>query len=810
MNWGNYDDVLGQLRDAGLLVDGIGADEVGQRRRCRVDGDKEKRGWYHLHELRLDAGGSLLVGSFGVWRGGDNGVQKVTLAKGQALSDDQRAALKARIAADRQAAEAARKGEASRAAARATAMWAKLLPSGECSYLVDKQVPAYGVRFAESGAMVLPLLDLAGQIHGLQAIYPKGHPKIKRLGRNKDFWPAGLVKQGHMFVIGSPGASSICLVAEGYATGASLHHALGLPVVVAFDAGNLVHVGTALRKRWPKLRLLVCADDDYLGKCRACGELTLTGETACGHCGEPHQAVNAGISAAAASALAVGGAWVAPRFATDRPNDHKGPTDFNDLHCAEGLHVVRAQVEAQLTVLGWRVADAAPSPPADQGGGEAGTDLVSINSIGELRERFALVYEAKEVVFDLWERAMVPLGSMRNLCTARELHRGWMESPDKRIVRVSEVGFDPSERDPSVKCNLWAGWPTTPRAGCCDKLLELGAYLCSEDARAGELWLWLQRWLAYPIQHPGAKMKTAVIMHGPQGTGKNLFFEVPLAIYGRYGRLLNQDAVEDKFNDWASRLLFGVADEMVSRDEMYHTKNKLKTLITSDRVRINPKNMQSYEEANHANLVFLSNEIMPMAIERDDRRYAVIWTPPKWDADFYNQVLAEIRNGGTAALHDYLLHFDLGDFGPASLPPMTAAKADLIELGMDSTERFYTDWIKAYTPLAVRSCRTEDAYEAYRFWCSRQGVMKPAQMSTFVGNVSKRPGVRRDRERHFKNYSQTITQSTVLHPPGADTRHSTQELTDAINAFAQSLRDWKREVNGSASGQAPGGDEGAF
>jgi putative DNA primase/helicase len=798
VNFGNYDDVLRQLREAGLLVDQL---EIGRRVRCRVDGDREKRGWYHLHELITDAGGALIVGSFGVWRGNDNGAQKVQLAKASPLTQEQRQALKARIEADRRAADAARKTEAARAAERATRMWAKVSESGESEYLKRKGVANHGARFAPSGALVIPLLDTGGRIHGLQVIYPPGHPKRKRLGRDKDFWPAGLVKQGHFFMIGgTPAATGICLVAEGYATAASLYEASGFPVAVAFDAGNLQHVAAALRARYSRVRLLICGDDDYLGKCAACHELTLTGEATCRHCGEMHTRGNAGIAGASAAALAVGGGWLVPRFAAERPLDRKGPTDFNDLHLAEGLHVVRAQVEARLTALQWRTSSAAAPAHAAQGGGVGG-DLCSISSLEELHERFALVYEASDTVFDSQEHKLVPLASMRNLCTSRQLHRWWIESSTKRVVRLEEVGFDPSERDASIKCNLWAGWPTRPKAGRCDKLLELGAYLCSDDVRGAELWRWLQRWLAYPIQHPGAKMKTAIIMHGPQGTGKNLFFEAVLGVYGTYGQVVDQDAVEDKYNDYLSRKLMLVADEVVARMEMFQAKNKLKTLVTSDWITINPKFVARYRERNHVNLVFLSNEVQPMALERDDRRYAVIWTPPKWEEAMYNAVLAEIRDGGVAALHDYLLQLDLGDFGPATLPPMTQAKEDLIELGMDSSERFYVEWTKGYTPLPAVTVRTEDLYDGYKHWCGRQGVMKPAQLSTFVGNVSKRPGVRKGRERHFLNHSQRIVQSMLIAPPGCELKASPQQLADGINQFNKALHDWKKPNGGEVDDQ---------
>lgn len=804
MNWVNYADVLRQLREVGLLVDDL---EVGQRRRVRVDGDREKRGWYHLHELRTDAGELLLVGSFGVWRGNDPGSQKVELRKGEPLSAEQRVALRQRITQDRKAADAARRADAERAARRAAAMWAKMPPSGESEYLRRKCVQGHGVRYSSTGAVIVPMLDAAGKIHGLQAIYPSTHPKRQRLGRDKEFWPAGVAKQGHMFLIGSPPVGAACLVCEGYATGASLHEATGLPVAVAFDAGNLVHAVEALRKRWRGLRLLICADDDYLGKCNACGQLTATGLAACSHCGQsPGRGgaplPNAGANGAQAAALAGdGGACILPVFATARPTDRKGPTDFNDLHVAEGLQAVRAQIEGRLSELGWRSRPAAAAAASLAGGGGGGSaeDLRSIGSVDDLHARYALVYEAPDTVFDAFEHKLVPLNSMRNVCTSRQIHRRWMESADKRIVRLEEVGFDPTERDPAVKCNLWSGWPTKPRSGSCQKLLELGEYLCSGDPAGDEMWAWLRKWLAYPVQNPGAKMKTAVIVHGPQGTGKNVFFESVLEIYGRHGRHIDQDTVEDKYNDWASRCLFLVADEVVARMEMYHAKNKLKVLITSDRVRINPKHVTSYSERNHINLVFLSNEVQPMALERDDRRYAVIWTPPKLEAAFYNAVLAERQAGGVAALHDYLLHLPLGDFGPATLPPMTQAKADLIDLGMESGEAFYADWHSQHLPLPLTTCRMEDLYEAYRHYCHRQGIVRAASLKVFRGSVSKRPGVRISRRQHFGGASQqAMTQSVVLTPPGCDEPEGRDALTQSTYRFAQAIEDWRNSAGNAA------------
>lgn len=728
----NYDDVLSQLQDIGLQVTAL---EVGRMRRCRVEGDREKRGWYILHELPLSGGDLVLVGSYGVWRGADNGAQKIDLRKRDAeFSKEQRDSLRKRLAADRRRVDQERKQLAERAAQRAMAAWSKLTEDGESEYLAAKGVQGFGLRFTAGGSAVVPLLDAQGQLHGLQFLRtPKAAAQAKR--PVKEYWPAGAVKQGHFHLIGSP--QWIVLVAEGYATAATAHMATGYPVAVAFDAGNIPAVAAALRKRYRDVRILILADDDQLQKCLACKARVVLAEhpTTCPACGEDHRASNAGVAAASAAAIEVSGAWVAPDFPNESDRRERflaqgiKSSDFNDLHATAGLHLVRTQIENRVAELGWKAPSRAPtSPPNGAGGGQLSPFL----TVGELLERFPLIYAHGSSVFDRIEHVIMTVSDMRDACVNKYIHRAWQESPDRQIVRIREVGFDPTGRDADITCNLYAGWPTAPQAGKCDRLLDLLRFMCSQDKDPSRLYEWVLRWIAYPIQNPGAKMKSTVVVHGPQGTGKNLLFESVMQIYGEYGDVLDQSAVEDKFNDWASRKLFMIADEVVARSDVYHIKNKLKSLITGDRIRINPKNLPAHWERNHVNLVFLSNEAMPVVLEEDDRRHCVIWTPDKRKAEYYAEVLSEIRNGGVAALHDYLLHLDMGDFGPGTLPPETEAKSQLINLGLDSPIRFHDDLVTGNIHgLEAMPATTTGWYEAYRLWCSRHGY-RPAPESKFV------------------------------------------------------------------------------
>jgi hypothetical protein len=166
-------------------------------------------------------------------------------------------------------------------------------------------------------------------------------------------------------------------------------------------------------------------------------------------------------------------------------------------------------------------------------------------------------------------------------------------SETRRTIMPTDVVFDPTR--PAAECvNLFGGIELEPSRAT-SSLPRAGALphsRASDNAdECDNILHWLLCWLAYPLQHPGAKLRTAVIMHGDEGAGKNFLFECVLEIYGRYGALVGQDELEDKFNDWRSGKCMVIGDEVSSRQELVHNKNRLKALITSPTVQINPKNL---------------------------------------------------------------------------------------------------------------------------------------------------------------------------------------------------------------------------
>lgn len=773
MTWSNYLDVRAQLEGVGLVLkDELQVDLPRDKfARCKVSGgDGERRGWYKLFTV-----GDLLTGAYGIWSATDPQSFKVSLPSSdrKKLTADEWEAIKAKQKADAARAEAARAREIEAAAIKAGRWWRKLADSGESGYMEKKGFDAtelFGARVSKAGNLVVPAQDGSGKTWGLQVIFPS-KAKGPRGERDKDFVPVGFAKKGHFFQIGLVQRGGVVLLCEGFATGASLRKATGLPVVVAFDAGNLLPVAQALHKAHKRdIRILICADDDYLTDAE-------TGK-------------NPGRDAAATASMAVEGAVVWPIFPGERPVARKGPTDFNDLHVHPdgGLRMVAAQVEAALVSAEWRVskrtraAGMAPqgggeSAATGQGGGNQDRRAQSIMPLDELVDRFVPLDDGTgKYVFDLWTNKIASRDQMICLLPAGVRGDDIKRHPtyiERGAFFLDQVGFDPTGADGMVKLNTWRGWPMQPAAGTCERLLELIEYLCSAEDNAREVYQWLLKWMAYPLQHPGAKMSSAVIMHGPQGTGKSTVFQCLAKIYGDYATVLNQRGLEDKFNaDWVDSKLFILAEEVVTRAEMWHIKNELKELVTGEWIRVNPKNIAAYRQRNQVNIAYNSNENQPLPLDNDDRRHCVIYTPPALGEDYYDEVFLEIEAGGVAAFYDYLIKLDLAGFHPKKRPPMTESKRALIALSSPSEQRFVLDWVSGDLGLPVCPALSTDVYAAYLKWCKSRGESRPRPDNQFHGAVSRLAGWEKKKAR--------LQAGLNLHATSTEARHILLPPSNAI------------------------------
>lgn len=336
--------LIGQFRDAiqaaGLIPpDDIEAD--GKLRRFSSNGKKaDDAGWYLLHDDGVPAG------SFGDWRTGIMQTWRADI--GRTLTAGEEAAHRAKVEAmrrEREAEETRRKAEAK---AKAAAIWQKAEPApGDHPYLIRKGIKASGAK-QYNNALLIPMRDGA-DIHSLQFIGPDG---------DKRFLPGGRVK-GCYFSIGNPsGAAALC-IAEGFATGATIHETTGYPVAVAFNAGNVGAVAKAMREKFPDLPLILCADDDSQTE------------------GNP------GLMAATEAARSVGGLLAMPDFGIDRP---AGATDFNDMAALCGIEAVRQAIAGLVEPENQAIKEIAETEVSEVSGVQACNDGLSADTPKESGE----------------------------------------------------------------------------------------------------------------------------------------------------------------------------------------------------------------------------------------------------------------------------------------------------------------------------------------------------------------------------------------------------------------------------------------
>ena len=240
-------DPVQKFRDA-IQATGLTPPEVieadGKLRRFSSNGKRgDGAGWYLLF------GDGVPAGCFGDWRTGFSQTWRADI--GRAVTPAEEAAHRARVEAMRREREAAEARSKSEAQARARAIWKDAIPAPDGhAYLKRKGIKAHGARL-HKGALLIPM-RADGAIHSLQFIGEGG---------DKRFLSGGRVAGCYFSIGDTKGAAALC-IAEGFATGATIHEATGYPVAVAFNAGNLLAVAKAMREKFPDLPLILCADDD--------------------------------------------------------------------------------------------------------------------------------------------------------------------------------------------------------------------------------------------------------------------------------------------------------------------------------------------------------------------------------------------------------------------------------------------------------------------------------------------------------------------------------------------------------------------
>jgi phage/plasmid primase-like uncharacterized protein/biotin operon repressor len=274
----------------------------------RFDTEKpgDKSGWYVFNQFK-----GMIFGCFGDWKISDGSIPFSSVNAEKLGPEDYRQfSIQKKKQDNKKLQEKIKRNLIGKKIAQRE--WSKAITvvgKGH-EYLSKKNVNSYYLRKTPDGRLLIPLLDINGEMWNVEQInlnWPPGKQKKVKKGSAVD---------GMMFTF--EGDTSTILLCEGYSTGATLFEATGLTTVCCRNANNMVKVARIIRQKYNFNNFLICADNDEW---------------------KPDKG-NAGITAGREAAQILNTKYIYPLF----QDKSSKPTDFNDLAALEGIEAVKKQL----------------------------------------------------------------------------------------------------------------------------------------------------------------------------------------------------------------------------------------------------------------------------------------------------------------------------------------------------------------------------------------------------------------------------------------------------------------------------------
>ena len=249
-------DLINEMQAQGLRVDYLQITgeivrvPVNELAGIKQDSSGQKSGYYVVNELN----GNYFA-TFGNWKTGFEG--KWSSINTQSMTTEQREGLQRQLQEAKERHQEAKKQQHNEMAEKVKSWFESYTGVLEHEYLTNKKVKNYGLKQYQD-LLVCPVYSTRGDIRSLQYISKNGE---KRFAKKSEI-------KGNIFLVGAdindiPKLDKIIL-AEGYATCASIFEATQIPVACVFSANFVMAVALQIRKL-SGARIIVALDNDESG-----------------------------------------------------------------------------------------------------------------------------------------------------------------------------------------------------------------------------------------------------------------------------------------------------------------------------------------------------------------------------------------------------------------------------------------------------------------------------------------------------------------------------------------------------------------
>ena len=328
-------------------------------------------------------------------------------------------------------------------------------------------------------------------------------------------------------------------------------------------------------------------------------------------------------------------------------------------------------------------------------------------------------------------------------CQPKNEFNNFLVHPDTSVFNA--VAFSPSPTPPST-LNYWVDPPIPPKQGDWFVVQEfLHSVICDNDVALHD---YLIRYLAHMLQRPDEKPGVMIVFLSGQGTGKGTFYRILERIWSRTTLQVSDigEAI-GQFNAALERNYIVCMDEALFHGDK-KSLEKLKSLITEPKCRIEQKYQPSRTIESFHRLFAASNHDHFAHVDKDDRRFLFVRVSSIHKQDpIYFDALNEVLEDDTviaAMMHD-LMHLDLSDFNVRKRPITEEHVSQKLQ-SLSGFERFYFEvlqeggfangWRHGYIPWSKsKFISTELLIEAYKEYDKNATKYQPLQSQQLASTI---------------------------------------------------------------------------
>jgi phage/plasmid primase-like uncharacterized protein len=302
----------------------------------------------------------------------------------------------------------------------------------------------------------------------------------------------------------------------------------------------------------------------------------------------------------------------------------------------------------------------------------------------------------------------------------------------------------------------------------------------------------LVAWFAHRVQRPEEKINHALVLGGPQGTGKDTILEPVKYAVGHWNCTeISPAQMLGRFNGYLRSVILRISEARdLGEVDRYTFYDHCKTLMAAppDVLRCDEKNMREYSVPNVCGVIITTNyKSDGLYLSPDDRRHFVAWAEilrDTFEPDYWSRLYSWYGRGGLRNVAAYLAAYDLSNFDAKAPPRQTPAFRDIADANRAPEDSELADVLDSLgRPAAIRleqiaSLAPKDLAEWLRDRKNRRKIPHRMESAGYV--ATRNPGDKHDGQWKIGNKRHTVYVQSQL------------SLRDRIEAAAQHVEEVNR------------------